>query len=424
MKQMKIIKKMMKNDEENNKKIEEIVKENKNLKKKISELKQFLVSLEENMNKKDSELKESMSQFSKIQSNEEQINIKLEEIKKEINDKLNSFNKPEEKKIEETFYGCNFTDENYIVLYNEELKYFKINVNLLNNGNLPWPINSYVYGESQDGIWKFNKITINKDKEILPNESLQFPLSIIIPKNIPIEKGEIILPLNLYFVDKSVQIKQNTLKIKLIMKKLEKSESQRNILSKNPRVQTHESINRDEPHKSPQNEINKINSNQTDFENSSSKVINGEPDNKPETNENEEEEKRKKELEEKRKKELEEKRKKELEEKRKKEEEEKRKKEEEEKRKKEEEEKKNKEEEEKRKKEEEENIISEDRFNKIKNKLEEDYNLSNVGWSDKELKEKIQNNLNDDLNNLLGTDEDEAISKIVEMIGEELLELI
>ena len=33
--------------------------------------------MEENMNKKDSELKESMSQFSKIQSNEEQINIKL-----------------------------------------------------------------------------------------------------------------------------------------------------------------------------------------------------------------------------------------------------------------------------------------------------------------------------------------------------------
>ena len=70
------------------------------------------------------------------------------------------------------------------------------------------------------------------------------------------------------------------------------------------------------------------------------------------------------------------------------------------------------------------NIISEDRFNKIKNKLEEDYNLSNVGWSDEELKKKIQNNLNDDLNNLFGTDEEEAISKIVEMIGEELLELI
>ena len=70
------------------------------------------------------------------------------------------------------------------------------------------------------------------------------------------------------------------------------------------------------------------------------------------------------------------------------------------------------------------NIISEDRFNKIKNRLEEDYNLSNIGWSDEELKNNIQKNLNDDLNNLFGTDEDDAIGKIVEMIGEELLELL
>ena len=407
--------------------------------------------MEENNNNKKNELKESMSQFSKIQPNEEQMNIKtLEEIKKEINDKLNSFNnnksteleneikklnemmeknleKLEEKKIEkieeEKFYGCNFTDENYIVLYNEGLKYFKINVNLLNNGNLPWPINSYVYGESQDGIWKFNKITINKDKEILPNESFQFPLSIIIPKNIPFENGEIILPLNLCFVDKSVQIKQNTLKIKLIIKKLEKSESQRNMFPKKPKDQTTtESIHSDEPKKNPQKEIGKINSSQTKFENSSSEVINNEnePNKTSETIENNSNRHTKL---------------------------------------------KNidnndnnennnnnihdgkndnsgdiqkvKDDNEEHnpesdnvsvpkinKDEKNSNIISEDRFNKIKNKLEEDYNLSNIGWSDEELKNKIHKNLNDDLNNLFGTDEDEAIGKIVEMIGEELLELI
>ena len=92
-----------------------------------------------------------------------------EEIEQKTKEETN-LEKLEEKKIEkiekEKFYGCNFTDENYIVLYNEGLKYFKINVNLLNNGNLPWPKNSYVYGESNDGIWKFNRITINKDKEI------------------------------------------------------------------------------------------------------------------------------------------------------------------------------------------------------------------------------------------------------------------
>ena len=127
--------------------------------------------------------------------------------------------------------------------------------------------------------------------------------------------------------------------------------------------------------------------------------------------------------EEKREKEEEEKREKELEEKRKKEEEEKRKKEEEEKRKKEEEEKRKKKLEEKRKKVEE-DIISEDRFNKIKNILEEDYTLSNVGWSDEEVMRKIESNLNDEIKNLFDTDEKEAINKIVEIIGIEILDLL
>ena len=84
-------------------------------------------------------------------------------------------------------------------------------------------------------------------------------------------------------------------------------------------------------------------------------------------------------------------------------EEEKRKKEEEGERKKREEEKRKKEEEEKRKR----------RFNIIKTLLEEDYGLSNNGWSDEELMRKIEKYSNDN----------KAISKIVEMIGEELLEL-
>ena len=84
-------------------------------------------------------------------------------------------------------------------------------------------------------------------------------------------------------------------------------------------------------------------------------------------------------------------------------EEEKRKKEEEGERKKREEEKRKKEEEEKRKR----------RFNIIKTLLEEDYGLSNSGWSDEELMRKIEKYSNDN----------KAISKIVEMIGEELLEV-
>ncbi len=76
----------------------------------------------------------------------------------------------------------------------------------------------------------------------------------------------------------------------------------------------------------------------------------------------------------------------------------------------------------------EEDIISEDRFQLIKMKLEEDYYLSEAGWTDEELKKKIDRNLNDEIKNLFDTDEDddeyEAISKIVEAIGEELLEII
>ena len=45
--------------------------------------------------------------------------------------------------------------------------------------------------------------------------------------------------------------------------------------------------------------------------------------------------------------------------------------------------------------------------------LEEDYGLSNSGWSDEELMRKIEKYSNDN----------KTISKTVEMIGEELLEL-
>ncbi len=60
-------------------------------------------------------------------------------------------------------------------------------------------------------------------------------------------------------------------------------------------------------------------------------------------------------------------------------------------------------------------------FYKIKDKLEEDYNLSDEGWSDEELISKIENQFNSF--NLFDIDENEKIDKIVENIGEELLEL-
>ena len=60
-------------------------------------------------------------------------------------------------------------------------------------------------------------------------------------------------------------------------------------------------------------------------------------------------------------------------------------------------------------------------FQKIKDKLEEDYSLSNSGWSDDDLIKKIVDNLYDELKEKIGKDDDEVIGRIGELIGEELL---
>ena len=60
-------------------------------------------------------------------------------------------------------------------------------------------------------------------------------------------------------------------------------------------------------------------------------------------------------------------------------------------------------------------------FQKIKDKLEEDYSLSNSGWSDDDLMKKILDNLDDELKEKIGKDDDEVIVRIGELIGEELL---
>lgn len=60
-------------------------------------------------------------------------------------------------------------------------------------------------------------------------------------------------------------------------------------------------------------------------------------------------------------------------------------------------------------------------FQKIKDKLEEDYNFSNEGWDDEKLKSKIEENLNQDIIKLIEQDEMGGITIIVEKIGEDLL---
>ena len=163
---------------------------------------------------------------------------------------------------------------------------FNHKITLINNGNLPWPKNSFIYGISNDGTLECKPLILNTNKEIIPNEKIIKEISINL-KKIKNENYEIILPLKLFFQDKSKSIKQNEfiLKVKAI------------------------------------------------------------------------------------------------------------------------------------------NLISIEMFNKIKQKLEEDYSLSNTGWSDHYLMEKIYDYLNEELIGLLGKDDEKVISGICEIIGEEILDM-
>ena len=67
------------------------------------------------------------------------------------------------------------------------------------------------------------------------------------------------------------------------------------------------------------------------------------------------------------------------------------------------------------------NLISNDMFEKIKNKLEEDYDLFNYGWTDEKVMEKIYQYLDDDMIKRIRGDEKDAIQYICELIGEENL---
>ena len=221
---------------------------------------------------------------------ENQINNLNKEIEiiKEKNDNKNQI--PTKKNIN-PFYGCNFVDENYI-LEISGIELMKMNyifnhkITLINNGNLPWPKNSFIYGISNDGTLECKPLILNTNKEIIPNEKITKEISINL-ENIKNGNYEIILPLKLFFQDKSKSIKQNEfiLKVKAI------------------------------------------------------------------------------------------------------------------------------------------NLISNEMFNKIKEKLEEDYLLSNSGWSDNELMEKIYKNLNEELIGLLAKNEKYVRNIICEYIGEEILEV-
>ena len=71
----------------------------------------------------------------------------------------------------------------------------------------------------------------------------------------------------------------------------------------------------------------------------------------------------------------------------------------------------------------EDNQIIDEIFQDIKQKLEDDYKVSNVGWNDNQLKNKVKHLLSNDIRTKLKSDKEDGIAYICELIGEELLEV-
>ena len=161
----------------------------------------------------------------KIENQKNQyIEVEQKEIKKEEINSFKDTNFVQQAKIindKPPFYSCQFENENFTLTDNYEklieMKAYKLELSLFNNGNLPWPINSMIQGNSDNQILQV-KTFINRDKEIKPNEKIKFQILISF-KNIKNEDVEINLKLNLFFQDKSININQNTFLFKLIIEK-------------------------------------------------------------------------------------------------------------------------------------------------------------------------------------------------------------
>ena len=397
------------------------------------------MTLQEEMKNNNTKINESMTQLSSIQNNpkEEQVNKKMldaiiestnnksteleiqiktlvEKIQK-ISETIENQSKvivQQKKEEENKFYGCSFVDGNYILnIYHDDLMNMKVlnhDITLINNGTLSWPENAFIYGKSNDNILECKLLTVNKNKEIKPNESVNVKVLVNL-KNIQNQNNEITLPINLFFQDQSIQIKQNGFKVIIKVKETKQISMQEpqmtesnikkippNNQSQINNEQTNTNQNKEDkknktnknstqtPNPNMQNpssnevnqstnkkknnkldfDINNNNQNPNNTTNKPAKVIQQVPDeNPPEPSLNTSKKPKANTQQQ--------------------------------------------------------NPISNDIFEKIKNKLEEDYSLSNSGWSDEQLMQKILNNLTDEFKKNLN--DDSVIDKIGELIGEELL---
>ncbi len=436
---------------------EEKSKDLKLVKKGVNEIKSFLLSFEEKLNKQN----DSVAQLSKVSNDETNLNNKFDNLKTEIENKMNqsltkindqykilnntlvqisNLIKNQESKKEEIYVkeekkkilSCHFNDGNYTLQsdYNSliQMKEFKIELELLNNGTLNWPSNCFLKGYSHN-----NELSCNypvNQQELYPDQSIKVKIILFLDK-IHNDNYEIDLPLQLIY-NNNVKIKQNGFKFKLIVKE---SKVEKNIFDKgsnvnsnqkrnqNPVVQTetdrgdgndndnnnknkrkknenyysrgyfnnqqfgkknkdddnkNENFNEGYGNNNNQNNNNQNNNNQNkqnfiveddnddeeDNKDNNNNNNNGNNNNNNRNNKNNNNNK---------------------------------------------------------KPNKEQDLLSEDLFQQIKFKLEEDYTLSNIGLSDNDLKEKIRQKFDDNIIKLIKEDTSQAVETLCELCGEDLM---
>ena len=152
------------------------------------------------------------------------INLKQEII--ELKNENVKFSNLKEKE-ENQFYQCNFIEENYTINYSYDeimqLQNLTFKINLINNGNLPWPKKSFIYGKSN--IIEIKSI-INDNEEILPQKKISIPINVNLNK-IKNENIQISFPLKLCFPNNLNNnfIIQNQFLLNLIIKESNKEDS-------------------------------------------------------------------------------------------------------------------------------------------------------------------------------------------------------
>jgi hypothetical protein len=241
----------------------------KSVKKSINDIKTFLVGLDETLNNRLAPVEKLFAIIQNQNTNVTENNkYLLEEMKNEFNEKINLLVKKNislenqignltkkienyskefinlkqeiielknenvkfanlKEKEENQFYQCNFIEENYTINYSYDkimqLKNFTFKINLINNGNLPWPKKSFIYGKSN--MIEIKSI-INNNEEILPQKKISIPINVNLNK-IKNENIQISFPLKLCFPNNLNNnfIIQNQFLLNLIIKESNKQDS-------------------------------------------------------------------------------------------------------------------------------------------------------------------------------------------------------